>query len=73
MNPMNALKLKSILDRFNANHPKLPLFLKAAMGEVKEGTVIETKVITPEEKTILSNIKITADDMALLDEFKEIK
>ncbi|WP_019678655.1 hypothetical protein [Ruminococcus flavefaciens] len=73
MNPLNALKLKSLFERFIANHPKLPMFFKAAMGEVREGTIIEIKVISPENKTILSNLKICADDMSIVEELKEIR
>ena len=73
MNPMNAFKLKSLLDRFLENHPKLPPFFRAAVGEVREGTVIEIKVISPDNKTIISNLKINEEDMAILGELKDLK
>jgi len=73
MNPMNAFKLKSLLDRFLTNHPKLTPFFKAAVGSVKEGTVIEIKVISPDNKTIISNLKINDEDMAIVEELRELK
>lgn len=73
MNPMNAFKLKSLLDRFLINHPKLSPFFKAAVGSVKEGTVIEIKVISPDNKTIISNLKINDEDMAIVEELRELK
>lgn len=73
LNPMNVLKLKSLLDRFKENHPKFPPFVQAAAGAVKEGSIIEIKIITPEDKTILSNIKVNSEDIALFQELKELK
>jgi len=73
MNPMNAFKFKSLLERFLVNHPKLSPFFKAAVGTIGEGTVIEVKVISPDNKTIISNIKINEQDMAILNELKELK
>lgn len=70
---MNVFKLKSLLDRFKENHPKFPPFVQAATGAVKEGSVIEIKIITPEKKTILSNIKVNSEDIELFRELKELK
>lgn len=74
MNPMNLIKLKSLLDRFKENHPKVPLFFKAAVGSVREGSVIEIKVIPPEgdSKTIITNLKVNSEDIALFEELKEM-
>ena len=30
MNPMSAIKYLTLLNKFKANHPKLPQFIKAA-------------------------------------------
>lgn len=72
MNPMNALKLKSLLDRFLQNHPKLAPFLKAAVGSVRDGSIIEIKVISPDNKTIISNIKVNQEDMDIVEELKQL-
>ena len=43
------MKLQSALKTFNANHPRVMPFFKAAGAEgVKEGMVIEMTVRTPE-------------------------
>lgn len=74
MNPMNLIKLKSLFERFKVNHPKVPLFFKAAVGSVREGSVIEIKVIPPEseEKTIITNLKVNSEDIALFEELKDM-
>lgn len=72
MNPMNVFKLKGLIDRFKNNHPKVPLFFKAAVGSVQEGSVIEIKIISPENKTIITNFKVNSEDIALVNELKDL-
>lgn len=67
-------KIKGCMDRFRANHPKFPLFLNAISQEaLKEGTVIEITVTTPEGKNYCSNIKLQPDDMELIETLKSMK
>lgn len=67
-------QLKSNMERFRANHPKFPMFLQAvSQNALVEGSVIEINVTTPEGKNYCSNIKVTADDLALLEALKNIK
>ena len=42
MNPMNFLKYKKLIETFRDNHPKFPLFLKAASQKIGEGSVVAT-------------------------------
>ncbi len=64
-------KIKSGMDRFRANHPKFPMFLRAVSQDaLVEGTIIEINVTTPEGKKYCTNVKLKADDMELFDSFK---
>jgi hypothetical protein len=72
MNPMNVFKLKGLLDRFKNNHPKVPMFFKAAAGSVEEGSIIEIKVISPENKSIITNFRVNSEDIDLVKELKDI-
>lgn len=64
-------KLKSGMDRFRTNHPKFPMFLKAVSQDgLKEGTIIEINVTTPEGKNYCSNVKLHADDLEFIDALK---
>lgn len=66
-------QLRSGMDRFRTNHPKFPMFLKAiSQDALREGTVIEINVTTPEGKTYCSNVKLTPDDMELIDALKKM-
>ena len=71
INPMQLLKIKGMWDQFTQRHPKFPAFLKAmSQGAITEGSVLEISVETADGRKISSNLKITAEDMTLIDELK---
>jgi len=73
MNPMKLLQIKSAWDRFQAAHPKFPLFMRSvAEHGIQEGTILEFQVTTPEGKTFCSNLKISKEDLELFRELKEL-
>ena len=73
MNPLQLLKIKSAWDKFQAAHPKFPLFLtNVIQGGMQPGTILEFQVTTPEGKTSRANLKITQEDLDLFQELKEI-
>lgn len=66
MNLMNLMQLKEAWDTFKGNHPKFPLFLKAvSTNSLKEQTVVEIKVTSPDGKALTTNLKLTASDLEL--------
>ena len=53
---------------FKKNHPKFPAFMRAVEKDgIREGTIIEIKVTSPEGKERETNLKVTASDMALFE------
>ena len=73
INPTQLFQLMGAWQKFTANHPKFPNFLKAVAAEgIQEHTIIEVSVTTPEGKTYCSNLKITQEDLDLLEQFKHI-
>lgn len=67
-------KLKGLWDRFSKNHPKFPSFLKEfKKNKINEGTVIDLKITFPDSKEIETNIKITQDDLNIIEELKKLK
>lgn len=73
MNPMMLMKVKALITAFQNNHPKFPLFFKAAAGAIDEGTVIEISVTTAEGKNLCTNMKVTAEDLELIKQLKEMQ
>ncbi len=72
MNPMNLLKIKGMLEQFKERHPRVCLFLADAGKTMKEGTVMELTITTPEGRSLCTNMKVTAEDMELIRQIKEI-
>ena len=73
MNSQAMMQMKKAWDTFKASHPKFPAFMKAAQGTLREGTIIEFKITTPEGKTIESNLKLNASDMELMDTIRQMQ
>lgn len=66
-------KVKPLLDTFRAEHPKVSLFLHAIQQDaIRKDSVMELSVTTPEGKTYTSNIRLTDNDMKLLEMMKNL-
>lgn len=73
MNPMKLFQLKSGIGEFKNAHPKFPLFLKAVSeNALREGAVLECKITDPEGKAYQSNLKLTASDIELIGQLREL-
>lgn len=74
LNPSVLFKIKGAWDTFSANHPKFPLFVKAVgQSGIKEDSIVEIAVTTPEGKRLETNVKLTASDMELIDILKNLE
>lgn len=61
-------KAKEAIDRFRKNHPKFPAFIEAvSKNAIKDGTLIEITVTTPDGTCYESNLKLNSEDMELLE------
>ncbi len=68
------MKFKNAWDTFTKNHPKFMPFMQAiATDGVKEGTIIEIKVTSPEGKEYNTNMRITQSDLELFEQLKGMK
>ena len=73
INPTIMFQVKSMWDKFTANHPKLTAFFRAAAQlSMDEGTVIEVKITKSNGQSLAANVKLTAEDMELFDKIKEM-
>lgn len=61
-------KAKETMERFRKNHPKFPAFIEAvSKNALKDGTLIEITVTTPDGTSYESNLKLNSEDMELLE------
>lgn len=73
VNPAMIFKIKSMWDEFTKNHPKLPRFIQAVVSQpMEEGTIIELIIKRPNGDSITSNVKLTASDIDLIEQLKEL-
>lgn len=72
-NPAALLQMMNLWRRFENNHPKFPKFLKAvAQKGIKEGSIIEIRVTTADGENFDSNLKVSAEDMELVAQMKDL-
>lgn len=74
-NPMEIMKLMGMWNTFKSNHPKFPKFMAAAAqpGVITEDTILEMKIATPDGRTMETNLKITASDLEMIQQLKNIR
>ena len=72
MNPMKLVQLKPAMNKFQNRHPKFIQFFSSLAGRgVQEGSILEISITDPEGKTICTNIKISAEDLRLMNDITE--
>lgn len=72
-NPAAILQMMNLWNKFKQNHPKFPKFMTAVyQNAIKEGSIIEINVTTADGQTLNSNLKISADDMELIDQLRNL-
>ncbi len=73
MGPLDIMKLSKMRDQFCETHPKFVAFL-SYLGRrgMREGTVLEVKVMFPNEEPVTTNIRVTASDLELLKTLSEM-
>lgn len=73
MNPAIAMKLMGTLNKFKSNHPKFVAFFKIIFSTgIPEGTIIEITVTKPGQEPITSNMKVTQEDLEMMESLKEL-
>ena len=73
-NPADIMKLMGMKNRFEASHPKFVSFIKnVASRGVSEGDILEVTIARADGEKTTSNIRITADDVELISELKNLR
>ena len=67
MNPMVLMEIKAKIDKFGKEHPKmLPFFKTVSRDALSVGSVLELKATSLDGKEYVSNIRITENDVELI-------
>lgn len=68
------MKLGGMMRQFQANHPKVLSFYQSQLaGGLPEGTVLELTVTKPDGNPVTCNFRVTADDLQMLNELKNMR
>ena len=62
MNPFDAIQLKSSLDRFAKQHPRVVAFLAENHQELKEGAILDIRIRTTDGRNVVTNMRLSAED-----------
>lgn len=74
INPMTLMQLRSLWTGFTQRHPKFPPFLKAAsQAAMQEGAIIEIQITKPDGTSIASNLKVTREDLEMLQTIQQLQ
>ncbi|BBF41806.1 hypothetical protein lbkm_0486 [Lachnospiraceae bacterium KM106-2] len=74
MNFGSTMKMAKMWKEFQGEHPMFCRFLNAVKTEgMREGTILEVVVTTPEGKKMTSNIKVSRKDMELFQNLGNLK
>lgn len=73
MNPLAAVKLIPLGKRFLENHPKVRPFINTALGMLDEDSIVEIKIKNSAGRAIITNFKITNDDVKLIAELNKLR
>ena len=73
-NPADIMKLMGLKARFEGAHPKFVSFIKdVARVGVSEGDILEVSITKPDGTKTTANLKVTADDVAMVNEIKTMR
>ena len=73
MNPASLMRMMTMKNKFEKNHPKFVAFLQAVFSRpIEEGTIIELTVKRPGEDPVTTNISVTKDDIDMFNEMKNL-
>ena len=73
VNPAALMKLMGAKKKFDQNHPKVSAYFQAIQGiGMQEGTVIELTITPPGGQPMTTNMRVTADDLALIEDLKSL-
>lgn len=74
INPVKLMQIKAAIAGVERRHPNLRKFFQAVGREkMREGTILELKVQTPEGKNMVTNIRLTKEDEELISELLKNK
>lgn len=71
VNPASIMKIMNLKNKFTKNHPKFAAFFQRVVSQgIDEGDIIEITVTKADGTPITANMRVTQEDLALVEELK---
>lgn len=70
MNPMAIMQIKPLLEQFQQRHPKFIQFFNYVSQQIGEDSLIEISVTSADDKKIVTNIRLSREDLELIEKLK---
>lgn len=72
-NPAALMKLASARKKFENAHPKVCAFIGSALRDIPAGTVIELSITKPGQDPVVTNMRVTEEDLELFRSLKDLQ
>ena len=69
----NIMKITGAWNTFKSNHPSSRHSVRQFHAKLKEGSIIEIAITTPEGEKIETNLKVKDSDLELLKQLSDLK
>lgn len=72
MNPIAMMQLKPQLESFRDRHPKFLQFFAYAGAKITENSLLEVSITSEDGQKIITNLRISQEDLELFRQLKEL-
>ena len=73
-NPADIMKLMGMKNKFESSHPKFVSFIKdVASHGITEGDILEVTITRPTGEITTANLRVTADDVEMVQDLKNLR
>ena len=72
LNPFEMMQMSGRISTFAQQHPRVVAFFKENGQELRQGTVVEFRMKTPEGRELVTNLRLTADDEETINTIKKM-
>ena len=73
-NPADIMKLMGMKNKFESSHPKFVSFIKdVASRGISEGDILEVTISRANGEKTTANLRVTADDVQMVEDIKNLR
>ena len=72
-NPAALMKLMSARNKFVNAHPKVSAFIGRELQDIPAGTVIELSITKPGKDPVVTNMRVTEEDLEFIRSLRDLQ